>query len=568
VGTARGGLTGIGNEDSGVAIVAQKTVVGALANSDNSGGNRIAFNRGYGVLISDSAASGNTVRGNAIYGNAKLGINLSPKSEVDNTVTANDVQDADSGPNSLQNFPVLTDVNLTGSVLTLHGTLNSTPNHRYVVDIYCNRQQDISGYGQGEVYVGHQSVGTDEAGNGSFALTLSGNYNGQFITATATDLSTGDTSEFSQATPVQTLLTGHINGVSLTSAASGTRITINGSNLDTASSVKFAGTPAQIASATTTQLQVTVPVGAASGPITVTTATGTITGPTFHVITPPIVSSFNPNSGRAGTPITINGSNFTAGSIVKFNGLTAVSHVVSATQIQATVPVAVSNGTITVTTTGGTANSLTNFIVQVPPPALPTVNGFVPTSGAPGTQVTIQGTNLTGTRQVKFSGLLAPMFSITANQVIVAVPQGAVSGKIVIVNSSGNSVTSSTPFVVPPAERLKPIIYTFDPTAGSPETVVRITGRNFTPDSQVRFNSQLAELKSQSATELQAKVPHGIITAKLSVKTSVGITSAPGMFTVPVPVAQPRVDGWEPYNSDGIKVGTLITIHGANFQNM
>ena len=52
----------------------------------------------------------------------------------------------------------------------------------------------------------------------------------------------------------------------------------------------------------------------------------------------PTITSFSPTSGPVGATVTINGTNFTGATSVKFNGVTATFIVNSATKITATVP--------------------------------------------------------------------------------------------------------------------------------------------------------------------------------------------------------------------------------------
>ena len=75
---------------------------------------------------------------------------------------------------------------------------------------------------------------------------------------------------------ITTALTPAISGFTPCSGAAGTTVTITGQNLSGATAVAFDGTPATIVSHTATQI-VTMPAGAATGPITVTTAAGTAT---------------------------------------------------------------------------------------------------------------------------------------------------------------------------------------------------------------------------------------------------------------------------------------------------
>ena len=110
-------------------------------------------------------------------------------------VTANDALDADSGPNDLQNFPVLNPDETTSTLVS--GTLNSEPDRTYTIDVYASTSCDPSGNGEGEVQVESFQVNTDSpGGNASFEEAISPAASG-FITATATDTASGNTSEFS-----------------------------------------------------------------------------------------------------------------------------------------------------------------------------------------------------------------------------------------------------------------------------------------------------------------------------------------------------------------------------------
>jgi hypothetical protein len=77
----------------------------------------------------------------------------------------------------------------------------------------------------------------------------------------------------------------------------------------------------------------------------------------------PTITSFSPTSGPVGATVTINGTNFTGATSVKFNGVTATFILNSATKITATVPTGATTGRITVTTPGGTATSTSDFTV-------------------------------------------------------------------------------------------------------------------------------------------------------------------------------------------------------------
>ncbi len=65
--------------------------------------------------------------------------------------------------------------------------------------------------------------------------------------------------------------------------------------------------------------------------------------------------------------------------------------------------------------------------------ACPTVTSLNPTNGAPGGNVRITGTNLTGVTAIKFAGNVAAQFNVADDtQIAVVVPNGAVSGPLTI----------------------------------------------------------------------------------------------------------------------------------------
>jgi hypothetical protein len=195
IGTDLSGTAPVANSGDGVLIIggaSNNTIGGTAAGA----GNTIGFNGQDGVSI--NAGAGNSVLGNEIHDSGTtaqhLGIDLSPDG-----VTPNDAGDADAGANNLQNFPVLTSALLSGSHIQIAGTLNSTPNTTFRVELFDALACDASGFGEGAFFFGSTSVTTDANGDASFTADFFGTDTsiGDSITATATNMATGDTSEFS-----------------------------------------------------------------------------------------------------------------------------------------------------------------------------------------------------------------------------------------------------------------------------------------------------------------------------------------------------------------------------------
>jgi hypothetical protein len=198
IGTDVTGTNSLGNCGNGVLIGqgSSDNVVGGFP----EGANVVAFNGGTGVVVgltSTDLALRNSVRANAIYSNGGLGIDLG-----NDGVTPNHDGGPLPGPNHLRNYPIIT-VAEAGPVTHVTGTLDSRANGSFVLDFYASTDADPSGYGQGQRFLGWAIVLTDVQGHGDFDVTVTAPTEaGEVLTATANDLATGDTSEFSQAVPL------------------------------------------------------------------------------------------------------------------------------------------------------------------------------------------------------------------------------------------------------------------------------------------------------------------------------------------------------------------------------
>lgn len=178
----------------GAAAAGGSSAIGLLAR------NRIAFN-GSGVVIAEGQL-GVRLHGNQFVDNDALGIDLVATGSGPDGVTANDLDDADSGPNTLLNFPVLSSATRTASAIQVQGSIDRAPTggaRAYVISVHASRRCDASGNGEGEYFLGTFAF---VSGNGSaetFSNTLSTSAPipfGAFITATIVDPE-ANTSEFS-----------------------------------------------------------------------------------------------------------------------------------------------------------------------------------------------------------------------------------------------------------------------------------------------------------------------------------------------------------------------------------
>jgi hypothetical protein len=199
IGTDVTGTKPLGNLFNGISIIdgaSDNTIGGTSASTANI----IAFNKANGVQVGTSVTDesvGNAILGNSIFGNIDLGINLGNQSAPTGHATGN----LASGPNLLQNAPVLTSAITDGSSTTVTGTMTATANTTFRIEFFSNP----AGMSQGDTYLGYATVVTNGSGIASFSFSTGAALAaGLNITGTATD-SGGNTSEFSVAASVSNL---------------------------------------------------------------------------------------------------------------------------------------------------------------------------------------------------------------------------------------------------------------------------------------------------------------------------------------------------------------------------
>lgn len=328
---------------------------------------------------------------------------------------------------------------------------------------------------------------------------------------------------------------------------------IDGSNFVGVEEIRFNNSPAIFTVLSDEKVAATVPIDATSGPISAITAFGTAVSFSRFAVAPRIIS-FSPASGSAGTLVIIEGANFLGTTAVTFNGRNAAAFtVIGETQLHAVVPAGASSGLLRVITTAGDAFSANDFVITGTGPV---ITDFSPTNGMPGAVVTIEGRNFTAATAVRFNGVNAANFTVTApTQIRATVPSGAVTGPISVTGASGTGV-SAKPFVV----TASPILTDFLPLGGPPGTLVVIDGANFMGATAVKFNGiNAASFSVTSESQISAVVPSGATTGPISVMTPKGTGASSTAFQVRT---DPVISSFSPVS--GLP-GTVVTIDGFNF---
>jgi hypothetical protein len=351
-------------------------------------------------------------------------------------------------------------------------------------------------------------------------------------------------------------------------AVGGTQVTITGENFTGATAVYFGTTLATgvTVNSAGTQITATSPAGTGLVDVTVVTGGGTsVKSPADLFGYPAVVTGISPAQGPAsgGTQVTITGTNLTGATAVMFGGNSATIQSNTGAQIVVIAPAGTA-GTVdvTVTTAGGTsATSAADHFAYV---AAPVVTKISPTQGSAtgGTQVTITGTDFTGTTAVYFGTTLATGVTVNSagTQITATGPAGTGVVDVTVVTVGGTSAKSSADLFGYSA-----VVTGISPAQGpaSGGTQVTITGTNLTGATAVKFGGSTATIKSNTDTQIVVITSAGTGgTVDVTVTTTGGTsaTSSADQFTY---VAAPAVTGLSP-SSEPVAGGMQVTITGTS----
>lgn len=250
------------------------------------------------------------------------------------------------------------------------------------------------------------------------------------------------------------------------------------------------------------------------------------------------VSSITPQKGYIGSTITVTGNNFNSSSssynTIKIGGASmSLNYSYSTTQISGQVP-SLSSGTYDVEVSNGITSVLLPSAYTV---VAPKVTSFSPSSGVPGTSVTILGEDLSpnATVLIYYNGYYsynAPIQSQDASKIVFTIPDWMQACDIKFRVQSGIDLDLPGNFTI------DPVLYTissFSPTAATPGTEVTIKGTGFIQGStDVRFGTMSTSILSITPTEIKVQVPSNAGTGnmKITVARSGYLTVSDSDFTI------------------------------------
>lgn len=193
----------------------------------------------------------------------------------------------------------------------------------------------------------------------------------------------------------------YLSGPAAGTGQAGDSVTLNGHALPATPVVRFGSTTATgaVTNASGTQITVPVPAGLAAG-MTSLTVEGVTGAVAYTVVVPPppgpdapVLSGFSPASGPAGTVITVTGSGFASGQVVKFGDAVVAPTALSATSFTFAVPPGLVDASYAIRVADVTA--VQAFVLSTPvppPPGTPAGTDWTQITGLPLTINTCNGT--------------------------------------------------------------------------------------------------------------------------------------------------------------------------------
>ncbi|QQS47372.1 MAG: hypothetical protein IPM66_01530 [Acidobacteriota bacterium] len=400
-----------------------------------------------------------------------------------------------------------------------------------------------------------------------------------------------------QTSPAPTLTS--MNPSSISAGGPGFTLTVTGTNFVGSSKVRWNGTDRLTTVVSSTQMTAEILetdiATAGTAQVTVFTPApgGGVTAPlTFTIIAPnpvPTIAGLSPSSaieGGAAFELTVNGTGFVDGAVVRWNGQDRTTTFVSATQLKAAIPAAdiLTAGTAQVTVFtpapgGGGSNALT-FTIVVPNP-VPTIASLSPSSaieGGAAFELTVNGTGFVDGAVVRWNGQDRTTTFVSATQLKAAIPAADIAtagtAQVTVFNPApgGGGLNALTFTIIAPNP--VPTIASLSPNSaieGGAAFELTVNGTGFVDGAVVRWNGQDRTTTFVSATQLKAAIPAGDIATAGTAQVTV-FNPAPGggasnalTFTIVAPNPTPAIASLSPNSAIEGGAAFELTVNGTGF---
>lgn len=302
-----------------------------------------------------------------------------------------------------------------------------------------------------------------------------------------------------------------ITSFSPATARPGAVISIEGTYLNLVKQVIFTNkktvNDTAFISQTKTKIEVKVPEDAKTGLIVISNGAADpilVESATELLVSLPVVTQVSPTPVKAGTALTIGGTDLDLTREVIFNGGSKVSSFssVSPTQLVLNVPADAKDGAIKLVV----ASLVEVVTAQEVVMSVPTITSISPDPAKTGSSVTVSGVDLDLVTRVTFGGgKVGAVQSNTGTEMVVSVPSDATEGSVAFSTAAGKTVNSGTALTL-----VKPSIATLSPTEIQVNNVLTVTGNDLDIVAKVQFmGGTEAPVISATLTELTVNVPVG-----------------------------------------------------------
>ncbi len=326
-----------------------------------------------------------------------------------------------------------------------------------------------------------------------------------------------------------------------------------------------------------------------SAAVTTCTRTGSITIAGSNPL--PTLSGISPNSALTGAgaqTITLTGTGFVPGSIVRWNGADRTTTFVSGTSLTAQIPASdiTSAGTAQVTVfnaaPGGGTSGSQSFTITAPN-QVPTLTSLSPNSaaeGSPAFTLTVNGANFVNGSVVRWDSGARPTTFVSATQLTAQIAAsdlagGAGTAQVTVFNPAPGGGTSSALSFTITTFNPSPTISGLNPgqaNAGGGAFTLTVNGSSFVPNSMVRWNGSDRATMFVNATQVTAQITAADIAsvgaAAITVFTPTpggGVSGTLNFSITQGPNPSPTLTSINPTTTPSGGAAFTLTLTGTNF---
>ncbi len=315
-------------------------------------------------------------------------------------------------------------------------------------------------------------------------------------------------------------------------------VDIYGEQLSGTTYVAFGGTPATSITVIDDQHIQAVVGNGSSGPVTVTTPYGTVTGLYFEYSPPdPYIRFFNPHDPHTeGDVITIGGKYFLNGvASITFGGTPPKSFIVANDSTIYAVVDTGASGLVKLLSTRGARSQVDGFEYRPYDEMPPKVYSVYPAAAAAGQTVTLKGKHLSAVSLVYLGYGIPHAFTVTSDTTVETIVTSQDTGNWGYVETPYGATYFSGFRLLPPPGT--PVLINATPMYGGEGDTVYIQGDSLHYATNVSFGGVPAASFAIRSDNTIVAIVGGGSSGDITVTTAAGSASLPGFTYVPAPAA-------------------------------